>query len=76
MNPNPDFGPVIADKPLLGESHSGAPVPTLLPGSAGDSALALLMSRLAVPANTIIADPQRSAMLDEHREGNLLERHA
>src|SRR5271165_6776136 len=84
MEPTPDFNPKTATKKLLREGRSGA-LATLLPGSgdpycslvniatAADGAPLLLISRLAVHTQNLLADARVSLMLDERREGDPLE---
>jgi putative heme iron utilization protein len=84
MKPSPDFDPALAAKKLLRESRSGA-LATLMPGSGGpycslvnvatasDGAPLLLISRLAVHTQNLLADTRVSLMLDERREGDPLE---
>lgn len=84
MKPSPDFDPALAAKKLLRESRSGA-LATLMPGSgdpycslvnvatASDGAPLLLISRLAVHTQNLLADTRVSLMLDERREGDPLE---
>ena len=84
MQPNADFDPKAAAKKLLREARSGA-LATLMAGS-GDpyaslvnvateasGAPLLLLSKLAVHTNNIIADARVSLMLDERKEGDPLE---
>jgi putative heme iron utilization protein len=84
MKPSPDFDPAVSAKKLLRESRSGA-LATLMPGSgdpycslvnvatASDGAPLLLISRLAVHTQNLLADARVSLMLDERRVGNPLE---
>jgi heme oxygenase (biliverdin-IX-beta and delta-forming) len=84
MRPSPDFDPAVAAKKLLRESRSGA-LATLMPGSgdpycslvnvatASDGAPLMLISRLAVHTQNLLADKRLSLMLDERREGDPLE---
>jgi putative heme iron utilization protein len=84
MRPSPDFDAAAAAKKLLRESRSGA-LATLMPGSgdpycslvnvatASDGAPLLLISRLAVHTQNLLADTRLSLMLDERRTGDPLE---
>jgi putative heme iron utilization protein len=84
MRPSPDFDAAVAAKKLLRESRSGA-LATLMPGSgdpycslvnvatASDGAPLLLVSRLAVHTQNLLADTRLSLMLDERRKGDPLE---
>ena len=84
MEPSPAFDPALAAKKLLRESRSGA-LATLLPGSgdpycslvnvatAADGAPLLLISRLAVHTQNLLADTRISLMLDERRDGDPLQ---
>jgi putative heme iron utilization protein len=84
MKPRPDFDPVVSAKKLLRESRSGA-LATLMPGSGdpycslvnvatvSDGAPLLLISRLAVHTQNLLADTRVSLMLDERRVGDPLE---
>ncbi len=84
MQPNADFDPKIAAKKLLREARSGA-LATLIPGagdpycslvnvaSSADGSPLLLISRLAIHTQNILADSRVSLMLDERKEGDPLE---
>jgi putative heme iron utilization protein len=84
MKPSPDFDPAVSAKKLLRESRSGA-LATLMPGSgdpycslvnvatASEGAPLLLISRLAVHTQNLLADARVSLMLDERRAGDPLE---
>jgi putative heme iron utilization protein len=84
MRPSPDFDAAAAAKKLLRESRSGA-LATLMPSSgdpycslvnvatASDGAPLLLISRLAVHTQNLLADTRLSLMLDERRTGDPLE---
>jgi heme oxygenase (biliverdin-IX-beta and delta-forming) len=84
MKNTPDFEPKAAAKKLLREARSGA-LATLMVNSgdpycslvnvasAADGAPLLLISRLAVHTQNILADPRASLMLDERKPGDPLE---
>ena len=84
MKPDPNFDPKIAAKKLMREGRSGA-LATLMPdsgdpycslvnvASAADGAPLLLISKLAIHTNNILADNRVSLMLDERKEGDPLE---
>jgi heme iron utilization protein len=84
MKPSPDFDPAASSKKLLREGRAGA-LATLMRGSghpycslvnvatAADGAPLLLISRLAVHTQNLLADARVSLMLDERREGDPLE---
>lgn len=84
MRTTSDFDPRAAARKLLREARSGA-LATLMAGSghpccslvnvatAADGAPLLLISRLAVHTENILADPRASLMLDERRRGDPLE---
>src|SRR5260370_38168180 len=84
MSPSPDFDPAVSAKKLLRESRSGA-LATLMPGSgdpycslvniatASDGAPLLLISRLALHTQNLLADARVSLMLDERRAGDPLD---
>jgi putative heme iron utilization protein len=84
MKPTPDFNPKTAAKKLLREGRSGA-LATLMPGSgdpycslvnvatAADGSPLLLISKLALHTNNILADPRCSLMIDERKPGDPLE---
>src|SRR3954469_10087707 len=84
MTATPDFDPKLTAKKLLREGRSGA-LATLMPGSgdpycslaniatAADGAPLLLISKLAIPTKTILADPRVSLMIDERKPGDPLE---
>jgi putative heme iron utilization protein len=79
-----NFDPRLAAKRLLREGRSGA-LATLIPGSgdpycslvnvatSADGAPLILISRLAVHTNKILADTRVSLMIDERKEGDPLE---
>src|SRR5260370_35231990 len=84
MSPSPDFDPAVSAKKLLRESRSGA-LATLMPGTgdpycslgniatASDGAPLLLISRLALHTQNLLADARVSLMLDERRAGDPLD---
>src|SRR5580704_3450389 len=84
MRPTPDFDPKRTARTLLREARSGA-LATLMAGSgdpycslvnvatAADGAPLLLISRLAVHTQNLLADTRVSLMLDERREGDPLQ---
>jgi putative heme iron utilization protein len=84
VKPTPDFNPAVAAKKLLREGRSGA-LATLKRGSgdpycslvnvatAADGAPLLLISRLAVHTQNILADARVSLMVDERKTGDPLE---
>jgi heme iron utilization protein len=84
MQASPDFDPAISGKKLLREGRAGA-LATLMRGSgdpycslvnvatAADGAPLLLISRLAVHTQNLLADARVSLMLDERRERDPLE---
>ena len=84
MKPTSDFNPKTAAKKLLREGRSGA-LATLMPGSgnpycslvniatAADGAPLLLISKLAIHTQNILADPRVSLMIDERKEGDPLQ---
>ena len=84
MKPTSDFNPKTAAKKLLREGLSGA-LATLMPGSgdpycslvnivtAADGAPLLLISKLAIHTQNILADPRVSLMIDERKEGDPLQ---
>jgi putative heme iron utilization protein len=84
MQPTPDFDPKTAAKKLLREGRSGA-LATLMPGSgdpycslvnvatAADGAPLLLISKLAVHTQNVLADPRVSLMIDERKDGDPLQ---
>src|SRR4030088_1792536 len=84
MQPPADFDPVKLARSLLRRSRQGA-LATLRPGSGdpycslvnvarhGDGSPILLISRLALHTQNILADARISLMLDERAEGDPLE---
>src|ERR1700687_2350082 len=84
MRPTADFDPAKLARSLLRRSRQGA-LATLRPGSAdpycslvnvvshGDGSPILLISRLALHTQNILADSRVSLMLDERAEGDPLE---
>jgi putative heme iron utilization protein len=84
MKTNAEFDPAVAAKKLLREGRSAA-LATLMAGSgapycslvnvatAVDGAPLLLISRLAVHTNNIVADPRVSVMIDERKAGDPLQ---
>jgi putative heme iron utilization protein len=84
MQPTPDFAPGTLAKSLLRRSRQGA-LATLMPGSGDpycslvnlashpDGSPILLISRLAVHTNNVLADSRVSLMLDERAAGDPLE---
>src|SRR5271166_4963468 len=84
MKPSSQFDPAVSGKKLLREGRAGA-LATLMRGSgdpycslvnvatAADGAPLLLISRLAVHTQNLLADARVSLMLDERREGDPLE---
>src|SRR3979409_1453590 len=84
MQPTPDFDPGKLAKSLLRRSRQGA-LATLMRGSGDpycslvnlashcDGSPILLISRLALHTQNILADPRVSLMLDERAEGDPLE---
>ncbi|MET4802255.1 DUF2470 domain-containing protein [Bradyrhizobium sp. LB11.1] len=84
MQPTPDFVPQKLAKSLLRRSRQGA-LATLMPGSGDpycslvnlashpDGSPILLISRLAVHTNNVLADSRVSLMLDERAAGDPLE---
>src|SRR3954468_17061751 len=84
MKQTPDFDPKAAAKKLLREARSGA-LATLMTDSGdpccslvniateADGSPLLLISRLAVHTNNILADARVSLMLDERKDGDPLE---
>jgi putative heme iron utilization protein len=84
MKANPDFDPKAAAKKLMREARSGALATVMARGgdpycslvnvaTAADGAPLLLISRLAVHTQNILADPRVSLMLDERKAGDPLE---
>jgi hypothetical protein len=84
MKANPDFDPKAAAKKLMREARSGALATVMARGgdpycslvnvaTATDGAPLLLISRLAVHTQNILADPRVSLMLDERKAGDPLE---
>jgi heme iron utilization protein len=84
MQPNTKFEPKTAAKKLIREARSGA-LATLLPGkgdpycslvnvaTAVDGAPLLLISRLAIHTQNVLADARASLMLDERKENDPLQ---
>jgi putative heme iron utilization protein len=84
FDPKPAFNAKSAAKRLMREARSGA-LATLMAGSghpycslvnvaaAADGSPLLLISRLAVHTNNILADARVSLMLDERKEGDPLQ---
>src|SRR5712692_4679091 len=84
MQPTADFDPAKLARSLLRRSRQGA-LATLRPGSGdpycslvnvashGDGSPILLISRLALHTQNILADSRVSLMLDERAEGDPLE---
>jgi len=84
MQPSPDFDAVKVARSLLRRSRQGA-LATLMAGSGdpycslvnvasyADGSPVLLISRLALHTQNILADPRVSLMLDERAEGDPLE---
>jgi putative heme iron utilization protein len=84
MKPQADFDPKTAARKLMREARSGA-LATLMAGSgdpycslvnvaaAADGSPLLLISRLAVHTQNILADARVSLMLDERKEGDPLQ---
>jgi putative heme iron utilization protein len=84
MKATPDFDPKTATKKLVREAHSGALATLMARGgdpycslvnvaTAADGAPLLLISKLAVHTQNILADPRVSLMLDERKVGDPLE---
>src|SRR6188768_717315 len=84
MQPTPDFDPVRTARSLLRRSRQGALATLMSPkgdpycslvnvASAPDGAPVLLISRLAVHTQNLLADPRVSLMLDERAPGDPLE---
>lgn len=84
MQPTADFSPSRLAKSLLRRSRQGA-LATLMPSSGdpycslvnhashSDGSPILLISRLAIHTQNLLADPRVSLMLDERAEGDPLE---
>ncbi len=84
MQPSADFDPQRATRTLLREARSGA-LATLMPqtgdpycslvniASAADGSPILLISKLALHTQNILADSRVSLMLDERKEGDPLQ---
>jgi len=84
MQPSENFDPIKAARSLLRRRRTGA-LATLMPGSGDpycslinvatqpDGSPILLISRLAVHTQNILADPRVSLMLDERAPGDPLE---
>src|SRR5271166_5345815 len=84
MKPSSQFDPAVSGKKLLREGRAGA-LATLMRGSgdpycslvnvatAAEGAPLLLVSRLAVHTQNLLADARVSLMLDERRDGDPLE---
>src|ERR1700704_854572 len=84
MQPSPDFDAVKVARSLLRRSRQGA-LATLMAGSGdpycslvnvasyADGSPVLLISRLALHTQNLLADPRVSLMLDERAEGDPLE---